>query len=264
MVFAGLDGWEAAGEAAGVQRLETLREASWERTRHVRRSIVWWGGGVWQDGCVSEEARLRELLEARAIDAGAAPKLLKCLDLWRFYGRSMNLLGPADRGDALLDHVDEGLAAVEVARACGMAGCPWLDVGSGAGLPGLVVASVRNMGVLELLEPRAKRVSFLRTALGGLGRSDVVVWSGRVEAGRYRGEGRGPRPGSYGVASARAVFDPSVWLDEASCWVSDDGVVLVHLLEDAPVPVGGGAFVVAAEAISGRWRVVGLRRQRST
>lgn len=218
------------------------------------------GGGVWQDGFVSDEAVLRGRLEARRIGVEHADKLLKLLGLWRFYARSMNLLGPAELGDALLDHVDEALAAVELAQ-CGLGGpAGWLDVGSGAGLPSLVVAAVCPATALELVEPRAKRVSFLRMALGALGRGDVRVWCGRVEDGVYLGEGAGPRLGGYGVLSARAVFEPAVWLEQAAPWCANRGRVLLDLPDTgASVEFERPGFVADGELSAGRWRVAAMR-----
>lgn len=57
----------------------------------------------------------------------------------------------------------------------------WLDVGSGAGLPGLVVAILTDRPVV-LCEPRARRVEFLNHVVDGLGlRSRVAVQGLKVE-----------------------------------------------------------------------------------
>ncbi len=107
-----------------------------------------------------------------------------------------------------------------------------LDVGSGGGFPGLVIAACTVVD-LELVEPRAKRVAFLDVALGMIrGATGSVgassVWRGRVDAGRYQGEGRGPATGSFDSAGARAVFAPSRWLEEARPWLGVRGTVMLH------------------------------------
>lgn len=77
----------------------------------------------------------------------------------------------------------------------------WLDVGSGAGLPGIVVALLIDRPVV-LVEPRAKRVDFLRRAAAALGLGEqIVVQGSRVET--YRPSS----PAS--VVSARAVAELS-------------------------------------------------------
>jgi 16S rRNA (guanine527-N7)-methyltransferase len=54
-----------------------------------------------------------------------------------------------------------------------------IDVGSGNGSPGLVLALVREDLEVTLLEPRARRWAFLREAARAAGRSDVRVLRSR-------------------------------------------------------------------------------------
>jgi 16S rRNA (guanine527-N7)-methyltransferase len=84
----------------------------------------------------------------------------------------------------------------------------WVDVGSGAGAPGLALSLLWPVPTLTLVEPRQKRVAFLRSAGGRFpalapariveGRSDVVPsWS-------------------HDVAVSRATFSPDEWLKEGA------------------------------------------------
>jgi len=83
----------------------------------------------------------------------------------------------------------------------------WLDVGSGAGAPGVALALLEPTLRMTLVEPKAKRVAFLRTLLHALGRLDVRVERTRVEA---------MAPGVCDVAISRATLPPGDWLREAS------------------------------------------------
>lgn len=56
----------------------------------------------------------------------------------------------------------------------------WIDVGSGAGLPGMVVAILRDAPML-LIEPRRRRADFLTQAAAHLGLAHVSVSASRVE-----------------------------------------------------------------------------------
>jgi 16S rRNA (guanine527-N7)-methyltransferase len=57
----------------------------------------------------------------------------------------------------------------------------WLDIGSGAGLPGLVIAILTD-GPVTLVEPRRLRADFLRQATETLGLSErVTVHAAKVE-----------------------------------------------------------------------------------
>lgn len=57
---------------------------------------------------------------------------------------------------------------------------PWIDIGSGAGLPGIVVAILTDREV-TLVEPRAKRAEFLRTTAQALGLANITVAASRIE-----------------------------------------------------------------------------------
>lgn len=79
------------------------------------------------------------------------------------------------------------------------AGCRVLDVGSGAGLPGIPLAIARPDLKLDLLEPMARRVAWLQDVIAELG-LPVPVYRGRAEDPEVR-----HRLGRYDVVTARAV-----------------------------------------------------------
>jgi len=75
------------------------------------------------------------------------------------------------------------------------AGASWVDIGSGAGLPGVVVAALTE-GQVTLVEPRRLRAAFLEETVDALGLSDrVTVRAAKIEQVR----------GSFDVITARAV-----------------------------------------------------------
>ncbi len=57
----------------------------------------------------------------------------------------------------------------------------WLDVGCGAGLPGLVLAIVRPDWQFTLLDSNSKKTSFVKQAVIELGLHNVTVYCARVE-----------------------------------------------------------------------------------
>jgi 16S rRNA (guanine527-N7)-methyltransferase len=77
-----------------------------------------------------------------------------------------------------------------------------IDVGAGAGAPGLALALLRPDLRMTLVEPLVKRVSFLRTVIGTLVRTDVELVRGKGEA----------QTGSWDVAISRATLPPAAWL----------------------------------------------------
>jgi len=75
--------------------------------------------------------------------------------------------------------------------------CSVIDLGSGAGLPGIVIAMLRPDSQVVLLEPMARRVAFLEECLRVLDLGNAVVCRARAEdvTGRLAGD----------VVTARAV-----------------------------------------------------------
>ena len=58
---------------------------------------------------------------------------------------------------------------------------PWLDLGAGAGFPGIVIAILDPARPLHLVESRALRCDFLRRLAGELGLDNVTVRYSRLE-----------------------------------------------------------------------------------
>lgn len=95
-------------------------------------------------------------------------------------GVEWGLIGPREV-DRLWDrHIDNCLAVTEDAR-CLPQESTVIDVGSGAGLPGLVWAIARPDLRLTLVEPLDRRVRFLRLAVDQLGLGNVEIVRERAQ-----------------------------------------------------------------------------------
>jgi 16S rRNA (guanine527-N7)-methyltransferase len=95
-----------------------------------------------------------------------------------------------------------------------------LDVGSGGGFPGLVIAIVRPDLDVHLLDSTAKKTDFLREAADVLELSNVTVHTGRAEE-----LGRGELRGSFDVVTARAVAALSRLLAWTVPFLGPEGVL---------------------------------------
>ena len=92
-------------------------------------------------------------------------------------------------------------------------GASVIDVGSGAGLPGLVLAIARPDLTVTLVEPLARRTAFLIEAVQRLGLTrDVRVFRGRAEEAAAGSRDREPL--SADIVTARAVAP----LDRLASW----------------------------------------------
>lgn len=114
--------------------------------------------------------------------------LLAYLDLLAKWNRTYNLTSVRDPDAMLVRHVIDSLAVIPaieksaLAERRGNAAWRLTDVGSGAGLPGLVLAVARPEWQIRSVETVDKKAAFQRQACIELGLSNVEVISGRIEA----------------------------------------------------------------------------------
>ena len=83
----------------------------------------------------------------------------------------------------------------------------WLDLGSGAGAPGLGMAILDPLLQITLVEPSAKRVAFLRQVVGRLQLAKVQVRCARAES---------IGPSLTDDVVSRATWSPDEWLQRAT------------------------------------------------
>jgi 16S rRNA (guanine527-N7)-methyltransferase len=214
----------------------------------------------------AEKARLAGL------DLGplAAERLERYRDLLVAAAAQFNLTAVRDPEAVERRHLLESLALVRVLAQRGLLppGARLLDVGSGAGLPGLPMKIARPDLAVGLLEANAKRCAFLREAIAALGLGGVEVLEGRAED-----LARDPaRRGAYDLVVARAVAPLPVLLEYALPFLRLDGHLAATKgsaaaaeLAASPAALAalGGALVaaVAFEPPSGRPQTLVLVRK---
>jgi len=119
------------------------------------------------------------------------------------------------------------------------AGASVIDVGSGAGLPGIPVALARPDVQIRLVEPLERRFHFLREVVAELGlRDQVAVVRGRAEdvAGEF----------SAPVVTARAVAPLATLYGWTMPLVQTDGVLLAIKGRSAPDEIEAAAPALRA------------------
>jgi len=129
----------------------------------------------------------------------SASKLIDYAELVIEHNAATNLTGARSVESFVAEQILDCLSLLAIMTPRG----PLVDVGSGAGLPGIPLAiSLPSLPVF-LLEPRAKRASFLRLAVVrlGLGKVDVIKSSAL-------GPGAQSLAGLAGATTLRAVADP--------------------------------------------------------
>ncbi|MGE5468178.1 MAG: 16S rRNA (guanine(527)-N(7))-methyltransferase RsmG [Ignavibacteria bacterium] len=122
------------------------------------------------------EAGIRTL--GLAVPGGATERLLAYLGLMAKWNRIYNLTAVRDEADMVTHHLLDSLAVLPyldgIARLA--------DVGSGAGLPGLVLALARPDLQVVSVEASQKKAAFQQQAKIELGLANVSIHCGRVEA----------------------------------------------------------------------------------
>jgi 16S rRNA (guanine527-N7)-methyltransferase len=103
-------------------------------------------------------------------------KLLIYIDLLIKWNKTYNLTSLTTKEDIITTHLLDCLSVVKK-----IDGQRILDVGSGAGLPGLMIALARPTTHLCLIDKVAKKTSFMKQAVLELELSNVEVIHGRVE-----------------------------------------------------------------------------------
>lgn len=99
-------------------------------------------------------------------------------------------------------------------------GADYVDLGSGAGLPGVVAALLRSPSRVELVESNRKKAAFLRAVSIELD-IGLIVTPERIE----KRLAAGPKPEFVG---ARALANLSALLEMAAPWLSHGTVGLFH------------------------------------
>lgn len=137
----------------------------------------------------------------------------------------MNLTAITEENDVAIRHFADSLALLNVVD---FKEKRVIDVGCGAGFPGLPLAIAESSISLVLLDSLAKRISFLEDVCKKLGLSDVACVHARAEEAAAKAEFRE----SFDIAVSRAVADLSVLAELTLPFVSVGGVFVAMKAEN--------------------------------
>lgn len=159
---------------------------------------------------------------------GDLERLSDFLDLLYDANARMNLTAIRDRDEAWHRHVLDGLtlvpwiAAAREKAAARSESPSLIDVGSGGGLPGLVLACVQPTLPITLVEATGKKARFLEEAAKRLGLDRVEVLAERAEV-----VGRDPRHRErHDLVTSRAVGPMPILAEYLVPLARTDGLVL--------------------------------------
>lgn len=165
---------------------------------------------------VSRETLRELLLQGCAemkleLQSGQIDKLLAYLDLLQKWNKTYNLTALRDPLQMLSHHLLDSLAVVPAFAHAKRV----LDVGAGAGLPGLVLAIVYPQMVVELIDTVQKKTAFMNQVKLELGLSKVTIHTGRVEKLHVKQ--------AYDVITSRAFADLADFVNWSGHLLAQDG-----------------------------------------
>jgi 16S rRNA (guanine527-N7)-methyltransferase len=186
---------------------------------------------------------------------GRIERMAAMLAVW---GPKINLTAHPRDPDEIVFHVFDSIIPVSIAASAKILRMArthrMLDVGSGAGFPGLVIAAAINASV-TLVEARRKRATFLNEAAVEMGLKNVRVECMRAESLELHEE--------YDLITSRAVGDPGALFEIAGRGLRrDGGVIMLYVSADQKFDEATEAAAHKAGLFDGVRSVYDLRHGR--
>jgi 16S rRNA (guanine527-N7)-methyltransferase len=167
-------------------------------------------------------AELRLEVETNRVEA-----LLRLAEMVAGWGRRLNLSGHRTVEGVIRRLVLEAAALMLEAPEFDSL----VDLGSGAGFPGLPIAILRPRVPVTLVEARLRRHHFQRAATRELDLGNVRLLRGRAEE---------LAPRAHAAVVAQAIAHPTQAVAWMLPWAEPDGLLLLPGSEAAPEVAGGG------------------------
>jgi 16S rRNA (guanine527-N7)-methyltransferase len=172
-----------------------------------------------------DETRLGQLLEPFGLDLSPeqAKQTLTYLELLLLWNQKINLTAIRDPHECVTRHFGESLFLATNRRLIGSL----LDIGSGAGFPGLALKIAFPELSVTLLEPVTKKRAFLKEASRVSGFTQVLVRGDRLEDFRQAT----PAP-AFDFATMRAVGNLETLIPIAAKCLKPGGSLLLWLTHE--------------------------------
>lgn len=136
--------------------------------------------------------------------------------------QTMNLTRVVGEEDAAWTHFVDSLSAVPYLKKCFGQEFSFIDVGSGAGFPGLVIKIMFPKAQVRLIDSLGKRVNYLNSMIATLGLTNIAAYHGRAEELAHDPVYRE----AFDVAMARAVANQAFLNEYLSGFVKPGGCII--------------------------------------
>lgn len=174
----------------------------------------------------SAPQNLTSALRQLGLPPEAATPLWAYAELMLRWNERVNLTAITDPTEVIDKHLLDSVAVLSEVPAGPRT---VLDVGAGAGLPGIPWALLREDLQVTLVDAVQKKVAFMKTAIA------TLRLAHRVKAVHQRATGKGDGLGEFDVVTSRAFMDVDRWVPLAAQYLKPGGVVLA-MVGQPPAP----------------------------
>ena len=112
-------------------------------------------------------------------------KVEKYIDILLEYNKRSNLVGTKLKQDIIIRHIIDSLSIFKYSNyffiPCARENFKILDIGTGAGLPGILISIFLQDRHVYLLEKKSKSINFLREAVSRLNLTNTIIVEGNAE-----------------------------------------------------------------------------------
>lgn len=154
----------------------------------------------------------------------------------------VNLTAITDPVEIRVKHFTDSLAAIDLIKT----GATVLDIGSGAGFPGIPLKIARDDISVTLLDSVNKKVAFMNDVIADLGLKNIEAVHARIEDFPHKGE--------FDVAVSRAVAELTTLAEYALPFVKVGGTFVAYKSEKAEAEAAAAGNAVAL--LGGRLREI--------
>ena len=137
-------------------------------------------------------------------------QLLYYLQQLLFWNKAYNLTAIKDDQQALIKHILDSLSIVPFLPAGDL-----LDIGTGAGLPAVMVAICQPQRAVTALDSNQKKIRFIKQVASELGLKNLTPVASRIEA----------HAGSYQVITSRAFASLVDFVTHSQSKLADNGII---------------------------------------
>ncbi len=137
-------------------------------------------------------------------------QLLYYLQQLLFWNKAYNLTAIKDDQQALIKHIFDSLSIVPFLPAGDL-----LDIGTGAGLPAVIVAICQPQRAVTALDSNQKKIRFIKQVASELGLKNLTPVASRIET----------HAGSYQVITSRAFASLVDFVTHSQSKLADNGII---------------------------------------